>query len=367
MSQRCFSFDLVFLAALFLLLPSCCGVPQGNVEHFTHYLPDADAGCVSGIAYAGHDLLVLRRTVEKENELGDIARVDTHTAAELGGVVVANGAALTVLADGEALVVVDDPVLGARRVRHLDRRVFELDAELRPLAGDKVAMLKNVTGAANNGTHVFLADGTNVVHVLDARSLEQVAAFRCTMDGKPVGLLTELEWVRGRLWANHGLENQILILDAADGVVLASLNVRQFNQAPTFGCCACGSPIARGLAYHAKLDQLVLTGRYWPYMYFLRVSYMDGDELITVGAQHGLPLEAVAPQVPRGFDAQFAAEQAAVIDPEHAKAAGAPTSTSIVYLVLLLVAGTLAAIVFLKRRRDAADAAAANTANTAQA
>lgn len=350
MLQRC-----LFLLLLLLLLIGCAlSVPQGNVEHFTHYLPLADAGCVSGLAYAGHDLLVLRGTVAQENAVGDVSRVDTHTAAELGGVVVPHGAALTVLHDGDALVVVDEPTLGARRVRRLSERAFELDAELRPLLGDKAAPLRNVTGAANNGSHLFLADGTNVVHVFNVSSLEQVAAFRCTLDDKPVGLLTELEWVRGRLWANHGLENQILILDAASGVVVASLNVRQFNQAPTFGCCACGAPIARGLAYHAKLDELILTGRYWPYMYFLRVSYMDGDELVTVGAQHGLSLDAVAPTVGRAFDAEAAAELAG--------RPAAPTSSSVVYLVLLLLAGTAAAVVLLKRRRDAATALAASQA-----
>jgi len=331
-----------------VLVSVVSAISQGNVEHFTHVLPDADPSCVSGFTFLGHDLLILRSTVEPEAQPGELARVDTHTASEVASLMLPRGLAVTTIEPHTALVFVDQQPAQGFAVH----RVTGVGAQL--VVGDTTPLpvnttLKAIAGAANNGTHVWVSDNTNVVHVLDARTLVTITTFRATMDGRPVGLLTELEFVRGRLWANHGLENQIVVLDADTGVALALLNVRQFNQAPTFGCCSCGAPIARGLAYQPILDQLVLSGRYWPWMYLLRVSYMDGDQLITVGSQHGLSLDAVAPTVPADFDDKLTAAFVAQGDVEPQQA----PSSKITYLAVFGAASvTIGAVLWWRRRQQ---------------
>jgi hypothetical protein len=324
-------------------------ISQGNVEHFTHVLPDADPSCVSGFTFLGHDLLILRGTVASEAQPGELARVDTHTAGEVASLTIPRGLAVTTIEPHTALVFVDrEPEQGqgfeVHRVAGIGAQLVIADTMSLPIT----TTLKAIAGAANNGTHVWVSDNTNVVHVLDARTLMTITTFRVTMDGRPVGLLTELEFVRGRLWANHGLENQIVVLNADTGVALALLSVRQFNQAPTFGCCNCGAPIARGLAYQPILDQLLLSGRYWPWMYLLRVSYMDGDQLITVGSQHGLSLEAVAPTVPADFDDKLTAAFVAQgdVQPQPAQ------SSKIIYLAVLGAASLAIGAVWWRRRQQ---------------
>lgn len=281
--------ELLLTVLLLIITSVCLGVHQAELDS-DHLIPDADPGCTNGLAFVADDLVILRHSVPAEDEVGDVSRISTQTAQQLAGVVVANGSALLTLNDNELLVFVDGggdkDDRRVMRVTGLDKPRFDIGVDLQRTLDASISAA--VTGAAHNGTHVFVATGSNVVHVLDPYSLLQVGSLRCTFDNKPVGMLTELEWVRGRLWANHGVENEILIIHPDTGVVVAFANVKRFNQAPEPGCCVCGVPIARGIAYSPRLDALYLTGRYWPYIYQLKLKYMELDgQLVTVGA--GMP------------------------------------------------------------------------------
>jgi glutamine cyclotransferase len=269
---------------IFVFFSIVFGVHQAELDS-SRVVPDADPGCTNGLAFIGNDLLILRHTVPKEDEVGDVSRINTASAQQLAGAVVTNGSALVVMGSDEVLIFVDNASDSAKRVM----RVTGLDKPRFDVAPDEKrtldAKLNTVTGAAHNGSHMFAVDGSNIIHVLDPHTLLQIASFRCTYDDKPVGMLTELEWVRGRLWANHGVENEILIINPDTGVVVAFVNVKRFNQAPEPGCCFCGVPIARGIAYSQQLDILYLTGRYWPYVYQIKVTYMEQNgELVVIGA-----------------------------------------------------------------------------------
>jgi glutamine cyclotransferase len=269
---------------IFVFFSIAFSVHQAELDS-SRVVPDADPGCTNGLAFIGNDLLILRHTVPKENEVGDVSRINTASAQQLAGAVVTNGSALVVMGRDEVLVFVDNAADSAKRVMRvtgLDKPRFDVAPDAKRTLDAK---LNTVTGAAHNGTHMFAVDGSNIIHVLDPHTLLQINSFRCTYDDKPVGMLTELEWVRGRLWANHGVENEILIINPDTGVVVAFVNVKRFNQAPEPGCCFCGVPIARGIAYSQQLDILYLTGRYWPYVYQIKVTYMEQNgELVVVGA-----------------------------------------------------------------------------------
>lgn len=270
---------------IFAFFSLAVSVHQAELDS-SRVIPDADPGCTNGLAFIGNDLLILRHTVPKENEVGDVSRIDIQSAQQRAGAVVTNGSALVVMGHDEVLVfldnVADSDSKRVMRVTGLDKPRFDVAPDEKRTLDAK---LNAVTGAAHNGSHMFAVDGSNIIHVLDPHTLLQIGSFRCTYDDKPVGMLTELEWVRGRLWANHGVENEILIINPDTGVVVAFVNVKRFNQAPQPGCCFCGVPIARGIAYSPHLDALYLTGRYWPYVYQIKVTYMEQNgELVVVGA-----------------------------------------------------------------------------------
>jgi hypothetical protein len=321
-------------------------VHQAELES-DHLIPDADPGCTSGLAFVGDDLVILRHTVRGEDEVGDVARVSTQTAQQLAGAVVANGSALLTLNDDELLVFVDAPAeRRVMRVTGLDKSRFDVGPDLQRTLDSSITA--NVTGATHNGTHVFVVVGSNVVHVLDPYTLLEISSFRCTYDNKPVGMLSELEWIHGRLWANHGVENEILVIQPDTGVVVAFVNVKRFNQAPEPGCCFCGVPIARGIAYNARLDALYLTGRYWPYIYQIKVKYMELDgQLITVGA--AMPVAKAADEIAMIDD-----------DPTHRHVVDSSSSSTstLTYVVVVSIVIAIVVGIYLYRQRQAQQSAA---------
>jgi hypothetical protein len=228
----------------------------------------------------------------------------------------------------------------------LDKSRFDVGPDLQRTLDSSITA--NVTGATHNGTHVFVVVGSNVVHVLDPYTLLEISSFRCTYDNKPVGMLSELEWIHGRLWANHGVENEILVIQPDTGVVVAFVNVKRFNQAPEPGCCFCGVPIARGIAYNARLDALYLTGRYWPYIYQIKVKYMELDgQLITVGA--AMPVAKAADEIAMIDD-----------DPTHRHVVDSSSSSTstLTYVVVVSIVIAIVVGIYLYRQRQAQQSAA---------
>jgi hypothetical protein len=146
---------------------------------------------------------------------------------------------------------------------------------------------------ASNATNFFVTEGTNLLHILD-QQFQQVAELRIIYDNHPIGQLTELEYVNGRIWANHETRSEILVIDPNSGIVEAYVNLAEFNQVGSPNCCFCHAPVASGIAYDADDDLLMIAGKYWRFIYKIRVSYRlseaDDAETIRVGFNHGAPL-----------------------------------------------------------------------------
>ena len=149
----------------------------------------------------------------------------------------------------------------------------------------------NVTGLGSNDTHFFVTEGTNILHVLDEK-FQETTQLRIIYDDHPIGQLTELEYVRGRIWANHYTRNEILVINPEDGQVEAFIDLSQFNQIPTPQCCACHAPVASGIAFDPEDDLLLISGKYWRFIYKIRVAYRFNDRTVEIGYNHGAPLSS---------------------------------------------------------------------------
>ena len=88
-------------------------------------------------------------------------------------------------------------------------------------------------------------------------------------DGEtPVSKINELEYVNGRVYANIWYTDLIAIIDPRDGRVagwadLTGLLASQEYKGPV--------DILNGIAYDAKNDRLFVTGKYWPYLFEIKL------------------------------------------------------------------------------------------------
>lgn len=115
-----------------------------------------------------------------------------------------------------------------------------------------------------DGVHLIMSDGTPVVRFLDPRTFRERRRIRVTAEGRPVGNLNEIEWVKGEILGNIWQTNLIARIDPKTGVVkgwidLTGLPETLRRRDP--------DAVPNGIAYDSKLDRLFVTGKNWPRLY----------------------------------------------------------------------------------------------------
>ncbi|MEP7362703.1 MAG: glutaminyl-peptide cyclotransferase [Acidobacteriota bacterium] len=123
-------------------------------------------------------------------------------------------------------------------------------------------------GLTNNGTHIFMSDGTNEIRLWNPKTLAEVKRLK-VMDGTTaVDQLNELEIVGGEIYANVYQTQRIARISPTTGKVLGWVDLSGLL-----------SPIFRngeidvlnGIAYDAVGKRLFVTGKLWPSLFEIKV------------------------------------------------------------------------------------------------
>lgn len=147
-------------------------------------------------------------------------------------------------------------------------RIYDLDLRLLrtfPVAGEG-------WGIASDGRRLVMSDGSDRLTWLspeDGRPLSRVTV----RDGlRRVRHLNELEFIDGRLFANVWLTDRIAIIDPDRGEVIGWLDLgalrQHFTPPPGFRP---REHVLNGIAWDAKRELLLVTGKCWPVMFALRL------------------------------------------------------------------------------------------------
>ena len=121
-----------------------------------------------------------------------------------------------------------------------------------------------------DGRRIYMSDGTATIRVLDPETLKQVDKIDVTAMGQPLINLNELEWVKGQLYANVWLTQNIVRIDPANGKVVGVINLTGLAPDPQTLTDA-SNDVLNGIAYDAKHDRLFVTGKRWPSIYEIKL------------------------------------------------------------------------------------------------
>jgi glutaminyl-peptide cyclotransferase len=121
-----------------------------------------------------------------------------------------------------------------------------------------------------DGHRIYMSDGTATIRVLDPETLKQVGKIEVTAMGRPLVNLNELEWVKGQLYANVWLTQNIVRIDPATGKVVGVINLTGLAPDPKT-LTDPGNDVLNGIAYDAKHDRLFVTGKRWPSLYEIKL------------------------------------------------------------------------------------------------
>lgn len=125
-------------------------------------------------------------------------------------------------------------------------------------------------GLTHDSTHLIMSDGSSTLYYLDTLSFEVSKSLKISYNGKPLTALNELEYVDGFIYANVWQTNLVAKINAHTGIVLGFLDLSALAQQA--GMINPNQDVLNGIAWHEGTKSLLVTGKYWPLIYILKLK-----------------------------------------------------------------------------------------------
>lgn len=125
-------------------------------------------------------------------------------------------------------------------------------------------------GLTNDGTNLIMSDGTETLRFLDTVAFQTVRTVSVKHDGSPVTALNELELAGDELYANIWQTDLVARIDLQTGEVTGFLDLGELaQQARKINPAA---EVLNGIAWHPATQTMLVTGKYWPYIFVLKLK-----------------------------------------------------------------------------------------------
>lgn len=124
-------------------------------------------------------------------------------------------------------------------------------------------------GLTNDGKQLIMSDGSSTLRFINPKDFSVIRTLE-VKDGKSsVDMLNELEWVDGQIYANIYLTGKIARISPDNGQVTGWLDLSGLrNQLTNPG----HAEVLNGIAWDKATGNLLVTGKYWPQMFEIKVS-----------------------------------------------------------------------------------------------
>jgi glutaminyl-peptide cyclotransferase len=124
-------------------------------------------------------------------------------------------------------------------------------------------------GLTTDGKQLIMSDGTNLLKFIDPKDFKTLKSLEVTDGERPVKLINELEWIDGQLFANIYLTDRIARISPETGSVTGWLDLSGLRKLLTGRHRA---EVLNGIAYDAKTGHLLVTGKYWPQLFEIKIG-----------------------------------------------------------------------------------------------
>lgn len=128
-------------------------------------------------------------------------------------------------------------------------------------------------GLAYDGSALIMSDGTPVLTLRDPRTFEVRRRLRVTRQGMPLPDLNELELVDDLLFANLYGSDEIAVIELGAGSVVAVIDASGLLTEAE----AAAADVLNGIAWRPDAETFLLTGKYWPWVFEVRIVGYDPE------------------------------------------------------------------------------------------
>jgi glutaminyl-peptide cyclotransferase len=124
-------------------------------------------------------------------------------------------------------------------------------------------------GICNDGKYLYKSDGTPKIWRLDPETLEEIDHIQPTTHNKITDKLNELEWIKGKIYANMYQKDGVLIINPENGAVEGVVDFRKLKER-----VAIDSPesVLNGIAYKRSTDKIFVTGKNWDKLFEIQLK-----------------------------------------------------------------------------------------------
>ncbi len=166
---------------------------------------------------------------------------------------------------GEGITVFGDRIIQLTLDSNLgfvyDRQTFELLKTFNyPTKG---------WGLTHDGARLIMSDGSATLYLLDAETLTQIGRIEVRRGDVAIAGLNELEYIRGKIYANIWPTEQIAIISPDTGQVTGWVDLSGLlgpeEQLRSVD-------VANGIAYDSATDRLFVTGKLWPKLFEIKLA-----------------------------------------------------------------------------------------------
>lgn len=123
-------------------------------------------------------------------------------------------------------------------------------------------------GLTNDDKHLIRSDGSHRLYFHEPENFKVVRTLEVSRDMAAVERLNELEYIKGKVWANIWHENHLVEIDPATGQVVGFLDLTDLVESLTL---TNSEQVLNGIAYDAEQDALWVTGKLWPKMFLIKL------------------------------------------------------------------------------------------------
>lgn len=121
-------------------------------------------------------------------------------------------------------------------------------------------------GLTRDKTSLIMSNGSSDLAFIDPKTFTVQRSVHVLDRGRPVRLLNELEYIKGKIFANVWHDDHIAIISPKSGAVTGWLDFSALRrQLPP------SAMDLNGIAYDSKNDRIFITGKLWPSLFEIKV------------------------------------------------------------------------------------------------
>jgi glutamine cyclotransferase len=124
-------------------------------------------------------------------------------------------------------------------------------------------------GLTSDGKLLIMSDGSNSLRFINPEDFQVVRTINVYDNNTPLKNLNELEYINGVVFANIWMEDRIAMIDPSSGELNGTLDMSFLRK---YIKDSQNIDVLNGIAYDTNKDTYYFTGKYWPYIFEVKME-----------------------------------------------------------------------------------------------